>query len=150
MVLPQTAEYALRAMSHLARMPVGEEVRARDLAPAASIPLPYLSKVLRRLVVAGLLVSRKGHGGGFALARPAEEIRFLDVLESVDFGQEPMACAFGWDACDPDRPCPLHPAWAALKDSYADWAASTTLASVRDQPLSDRRRRRKTAPAPGS
>ena len=69
--ISQTAEYALRAMSHLAR-PDAAAMRAIDLARATQVPVHYLSKVLRRLVDAGLLHSQKGHGGGFVLARRAD------------------------------------------------------------------------------
>lgn len=130
MYLTQTAEYALRAMAHVASLGKGQAQRAQDMALATGIPLPYLSKILRRLVVAGLLVSQKGHHGGFVLARPARDIRFADILAAADYNPNPEACAFGWENCDPVHPCPLHPAWAQLKTSYSDWAASTTLAQV--------------------
>ncbi|MBW2295571.1 MAG: Rrf2 family transcriptional regulator, partial [Deltaproteobacteria bacterium] len=68
MVLSQTAEYALRAMAWLATAPTREPVRAKDLSVATGIPSHYLSKVMRRLVLAGLLISQKGQGGGFLLA----------------------------------------------------------------------------------
>jgi Rrf2 family protein len=150
MLLPQTAEYALRAMACVAVLPAGEGVRAQDLAERSGIPLPYLSKVLRKLVLAGLLTSRKGHHGGFTLARAPRQIRFLDVLEAVEYQNDPDACAFGWRACNPVRPCPLHPAWSELKLSFKQWGAHTTLADiavanpvpVRERPLPVRTRRR--------
>ena len=58
MLLPQTAEYALRAMAWLATIPQDEPVRARDLSQATGIPPHYLSKVLRRLVLADLRLVR--------------------------------------------------------------------------------------------
>lgn len=130
MFLPKTAEYALRAMAHLAGLPQGTEARGAELAEAADIPMAYLSKVLRKLVRAGLLTSRKGHHGGFALARPRARIRFLDVLHAADYEPDSDNCAFGWDRCNPAHPCPLHPAWARQKEQFLGWAATTTLADV--------------------
>ncbi|MCC6664181.1 MAG: Rrf2 family transcriptional regulator [Polyangiaceae bacterium] len=125
----QSAEYALRVMTCLAR---GDQIArtATDLAAEASVPVHYLSKVLRRLVAAGLLSSQKGHGGGFVLARPASKIRFADVLGAM--GEAPVGgrCAFGWGKCDAKNPCPLHPAWSALSDALQSWAGDTTLADV--------------------
>ena len=130
MFLPQTAEYALRAMAKLANTPKGEAVRATDLSQQTGIPSHYLSKILRRLVVAGLLSSRKGHGGGFKLARPLQYIRFLDILLAVGYRTDPDRCSFGWGNCNSDKPCPLHSAWSQLNTQFLDWAASTTLKDV--------------------
>lgn len=137
MLLTQTAEYALRAMAALASMPHDGPVPAKELSQITEIPSQYLSKVLRRLVLAELLVSRKGHGGGFTLAREPCEIRFMDVLRAVDAYPTHSLCAFGWGACNDKAPCPLHDAWQGMSEPFRDWAASTTLADVR----ADRRRR---------
>ena len=142
MYVTQTSEYALRAMAHLARLPSGESIRATDLSESTGIPSPYLSKILRRLVVAGLLQSQKGHGGGFSLALPPKQIRFQDILSASDYEPNPAHCAFGWGDCDPHHPCPLHPAWTRLKESMADWAEQHTLADVREPPPRTRRRGR--------
>lgn len=131
MYLSRTAEYALRTMASLARSGADcRRVRAKDLAPKVQVPLPFLSKVLGRLTAAGLLTSQKGHGGGFALAKGPEQIRFVDVLRAVDFEPAADHCLFGWEECDADNPCPLHPEWADLKEAIEDWARSRTLADV--------------------
>ena len=127
-LLPQTAEYALRALACLVAMPEG--ARSSDLARRSGVPPAYLQKVLRRLVAAGLLESQKGHGGGFRLTRVPDRIRFLDVLEATEVDIAPAACAFGWSRCDPARPCPLHPAWSELKETFREWAARMTLADA--------------------
>ena len=87
-------------------------------------------ELARRLTAAGLLTSQKGHHGGFALAREPEEIRFLDVLRAVDFEPTADHCLFGWENCDENNPCPLHPEWAALKERIEAWARTRTLADV--------------------
>ncbi|WP_373045964.1 RrF2 family transcriptional regulator [Vulgatibacter sp.] len=132
MLFNQTAEYALRAMAHLALLPEGTSVRARDLSAATGIPPDYVSKVLRRMVREGLLLSQKGHGGGFRLARPPAAIRFADVLAALDEGLDPERCAFGWGACGGHAPCPLHNAFSKLKAAVNTWASETTLADVGD------------------
>lgn len=142
MHLSATAEYALRAMAYLATLAPGASARASDLESATTASAAYLTKVLRRLVVAGLLVSQKGHHGGFALARPPARIRFLDILEAVGHAPDPTRCAFGWGECDPHAPCPLHPAWSEFTETFRVWATSTTLAGVKPTPA-----RRQPAPA---
>jgi len=130
MFVSQTAEYAIRAMSAIATLPEGIKIRATDLGGATEIPAPYLSKILRRLVVAELLVSQKGQGGGFSLARPAAEIPFIDILNAVDAFPTDGRCAFGWGNCDQLSPCPLHGAWSRLSHQLRDWANDTNLAEV--------------------
>jgi Rrf2 family protein len=137
MLVSQTAEYALRAMAGLATLPPDQPVRATDLSAATGIPSHYLSKVLRRLVLAGLLRSQKGQGGGFALARTPDQISFMDILTAVDAYPEDGRCAFGWDVCDEVHPCPLHGSWSRLNDQIRAWATGTTLADVRDFNRSD-------------
>ena len=144
-MLSRTAEYALRAMAHVASLPEGEFVRSAELAEHADVPVAYLSKVLRRLVLAGLLTSEKGHHGGFRLARPASKVTFSEILAAAE-GSEMVECAFGWSRCDALRPCPLHPAWTRLKRAYRSWAEGTTLAEIRDAPTTPSRRKRPRAP----
>jgi Rrf2 family protein len=130
MFISQTAVYAIRAMSAIATLPDGIKIRAADLGRATGIPGPYLSKILRRLVLAELLVSQKGQGGGFSLACPAAEIPFIDILNAVDAFPTDGRCAFGWGNCDQYSPCPLHGAWSRLSHQIRDWANDTYLAEA--------------------
>ena len=147
--LTQTAEYALRAMAWIASRSPTQPVRARDLSASTQIPAQYLSKILRRLVLAGVLESRKGRGGGFTLSRSPDRILFREILQAVDAYPREDRCAFGWGACDPTRPCPLHDSWSRMSAAFRDWAATTTFAQVQDVPIprSARRRRRVTRKA---
>lgn len=126
----QTAEYALRAMSCLAAQPSGTALTALALSDAACVPAHYLSKILRKLVEAGLLSSQKGHGGGFVLARAPTRVRLADILAAVDELPTGGRCAFGWGNCDARHPCPLHDAWSRLNIAFCEWAEGTTLAEV--------------------
>lgn len=130
MRLTQTAEYALRAMAYLANLPEGQAIRARDLAVPTAVPPHYLSKLMRHLVVAGLIHSQKGHGGGFVLARPKEQITLEAVLAAANVSLVQDECAFGWNHCNSGQPCPLHTAWAQLRGACIQWARHTTLADL--------------------
>jgi len=115
-------------MTYLARTKPDERVRSRDLAKAVDIPPAFLSKIMRSLTTNGLLDAQKGHNGGFMLARPASEIRFIDVLQAVDFEPSSAQCLFGLGNCNVNNPCPLHPEWAALKKQIENWAEVHSLA----------------------
>ncbi len=140
-MLSQTAIYALRAMACLALSP-GESMRTRDLSEASDVPPHYLSKILRRLVLGGLLTSQKGRGGGFLLSRPPAEITFHQILDAVDEAPVQGVCAFGWGACDTENPCPIHGAWSEMSGGVMRWACETTLADISPLDLQTQQRRR--------
>ncbi len=135
MHLPQTAEYALNAISHIASYTPLQSVRAKDLSVITRIPLPYLSKVLRRLVSQGLLQAQKGHGGGFVITRALEQINVAQILKAVDYDTNNEDCIFGWGQCSTAAPCPLHPSWFKVKKMFHKWAEETTLAQIRKEAI---------------
>ena len=120
MPLNQTARYGLRAMAVLASLPAGEALPAKGLSELTGIPVHYLSKIMRRLVVSKLVIARRGHGGGFSLAKPARKITFAEILSATDSSGEPDACAFGWGECDPENECPLHGTYQRLKEAVSE------------------------------
>lgn len=130
MRLSQTVEYALRAVTYLTTITEGEYVTAVDISRSAGIPVHYLSKILRRMVTRGFLISRKGHGGGFTLVRPLDSIRLHDVLQAVDYRFDSDRCVWGWPSCSSARPCPLHNSWVEVKEAFQNWARKTTLADL--------------------
>jgi Rrf2 family protein len=74
------------------------------------IPYRFLRKIVRRMVEAELVCSRRGKGGGLALARPAEEISFLDVMRAMDpHGAMLNVCLSDHgDGCTRRQRCPMH------------------------------------------
>lgn len=105
-MLSQTIEYALRAMTHLAALEQGAAMNSEMIADRTKVPKGYLSKILRDLVVAELVISQRGPNGGFTLARPADKISILDVITAVDPIQRIKKCPLGNPAHV--QLCPLH------------------------------------------
>lgn len=89
-----TVEYALRAMTCLGTRP-GGPITTEAIAQQTQVPAGYLAKVMRDLVVAGLVVSQRGPNGGFVLALPAERITVLDIVYAVDPIERIRACPAG-------------------------------------------------------
>lgn len=105
-MISQTTEYALRAMVHLAALDPGVTINSETLAARTKVPQGYLSKILRDLVVAELITSQRGPNGGFALARPADSITMLEVINAVDPILRIRKCPLGNPAHL--NLCPLH------------------------------------------
>ena len=131
-MISQTAEYALRAVVCLARSHghrlTGEEISARTDVPGA-----YLSKVLKLLVQAGLLLSQRGRSGGFLLAQPLHEVNILQVVNAVDSIQRIHGCPLGLPEHEHEL-CALHrrvdQAIAATENAFE----KTTLAELMADP----------------
>lgn len=113
--LTHSARYALSAMVVLGRLGEADRISVVELAAEAAVPDAFLSKLLRHLGRHGIVDGMKGHHGGYRLARPASQIKLVDVLNALDehAGADKLECALGARPCNPDRPCALHHRWQA-------------------------------------
>lgn len=102
----QTTEYALRAMACLAMRP-NDLVPTPVLAEQTKVPANYLAKVLQHLSGAKLIKGRRGVGGGYKLARPASEIRLLEVINAVTVVSRIESCPLGLSSHGSNL-CALH------------------------------------------
>ncbi|HBS50570.1 MAG TPA: Rrf2 family transcriptional regulator [Rhodobacteraceae bacterium] len=84
MKLSTKGRYAMVALADIALQPEGRLVTLGEIAQRQSVSLPYLEQLFVKLRRAGLVESVRGPGGGYRLARPATEIRAVDVLAAVD------------------------------------------------------------------
>ena len=84
MIYSRSAEYAIRSLVYLARVPDGKFAMVRQIAEKERIPAHFLAKILQELTRKGLLRSSKGPSGGFALKVPARQIKLLNLVEALD------------------------------------------------------------------
>ena len=84
MKLSTKGRYAVVALVDLATARGGAPVSLAEISRRQDISLPYLEQLFVRLRRAGLVLSARGPGGGYRLARPAAEINLVDVLDAVD------------------------------------------------------------------
>ena len=128
--LTRGAEYAIRAMSYLARFPEGHVASLHEIGEAQDIPESFLAKILQSLVRAGLTVSQRGAHGGFALARPAAEITMRDVIEAVDGPVALNQCVLWPEDCRRSGDCETHKAWAKAQAQLMDVLDTVTLSTL--------------------
>lgn len=130
-MLSTTSEYALRALTHLARLPRGGSMLGRELAEQAEIPANYLSKVLLALRNAGLVATARGSGGGYWLLRPPDAIHLLDVVELFEGPVTRPTCVLrSHRPCDEKNSCAAHEQWKNVRAAYAQFLEATTLAEI--------------------
>jgi len=84
MKLSTKGRYAMVALTDIALQPSGNLVTLGEIAQRQNISLPYLEQLFVKLRRAELVMSVRGPGGGYRLARPTSEIRVVDVLTAVD------------------------------------------------------------------
>jgi Rrf2 family nitric oxide-sensitive transcriptional repressor len=113
-MLSKTAEYALRAMTCLAEQP-SQLLTTQWIAETSQVPSDYLAKVLNSLAEADLVLSQRGRNGGFSLARPAEELTVLEIVNAVDPIRRIPYCPLG-KVEHGEHLCPLH---RELDNAYA-------------------------------
>jgi len=97
----QATNYALHTMLYFVALPPGTTVGVQQLA-ALQTPSPtYLSKILTKLVKAGLIESSPGVHGGYKLAKPKNDLSFLDVIQAIEGTASLFHCSAGLqhDAC---------------------------------------------------
>jgi Rrf2 family protein len=129
-MLSNTAEYALRAVIHLAEHEGEGLVRVEDVARELDVPRNYLSKILHALVKRGILASLRGPRGGFRLAVPSSLVSLYDVVEPFDDIEARRTCLLGGQACGDDVPCAVHERWKDVATEVAAFFRETKLADV--------------------
>jgi Rrf2 family transcriptional regulator, cysteine metabolism repressor len=78
-------DYACRVLAQLARIHGTDELaHIEELARVEAVPANYLVQILSELRNGGLIISRRGKQGGYALARPPKEISLYDILRLIE------------------------------------------------------------------
>jgi FeS assembly SUF system regulator len=127
MRLSNLADYAVVILAAAARKPDGR-VNASLLAEETGVPLPTAQKLVGRLAAAGLVVSSRGTGGGFRLARHATEISLADIVEAVEGPIAMTACVeAGTHDCCVEHSCRVKPHWDAVNDAMRGALAGVSL-----------------------
>lgn len=82
MRITHEADYAIRVVYCLAE--AGEKLSSKEIAEQSGITLWFALKILRKLILAGIVKSYKGSAGGYELNRPASEISLGELVECID------------------------------------------------------------------
>lgn len=123
MKLSVKVEYGCRVLAQLARIyGTGELAHIESLARTEAVPANYLVQILSDLRTGGLIVSRRGKQGGYALARAPETISLLEIVNLIDGGL--MELGGSPDGFSGKR---VHQVWQELRSALEEKARAITL-----------------------
>jgi FeS assembly SUF system regulator len=129
--MTRLTDYGFVLLTHIARHPERLTRNAPELALAAKLPLPTVSKILKILAREGLLVPHRGAKGGFSLARPPEDITVADVITALEGPIALTECsAHGTDRCEIEALCPVTSNWRRINRAVLDALSGITLAEM--------------------
>jgi len=130
MQINRATDYAVRVTIHLAMIPAPARVAGPVLARAIGAPESFVSKVLQKLVQAGLVASERGMRGGFELARRAEDISLLEVVEAIEGPTQLNLCLPPQSNCDRKDWCGAHLVWAEAQAALVKVLGAASIAQL--------------------
>jgi FeS assembly SUF system regulator len=128
--ITKQTDYGIVLLSLFARGHGGRIYTARDLANEARIGLPMVSKILKLLVHAGLLVSQRGVKGGYHLARDPGRITIADILAALEGPVALTECSSDSSDCQVESSCPVRKPWTRINDAIREALERVTLAEM--------------------
>jgi len=131
LTLTKRGEYGIRLLKYLTRQGPDARMTAAQLAEECDIPAGNVPTVVSTLSRAGILTCSPGRYGGCGLARPAEKIFALEVIEALEGSLDIPHCLLDSRRChDKDPECAVHDAWSKGRDAAIMSLATTSLAEV--------------------
>jgi FeS assembly SUF system regulator len=117
--MSKLADYGSVLTTYMARRPLQTVHTAADLATGTRLPAPTVSKILKLLGKAGLLVSQRGVKGGYSLARHPGQITLADIIRALEGGPVSLTdCTSGsHDSCERETECLVSHQWQYINDA---------------------------------
>ncbi len=130
MQITRQADYAVRAVLHVAQLGEDERLATSVIAEEENIPLPFLAKIVSQLSVKGILDAMRGASGGVRLARNPENISLLEVIEAIDGEISLNRCVLNADACPTSVTCPVREVWCDVQRDLVLRLKNTSFAQL--------------------
>jgi FeS assembly SUF system regulator len=109
---------------------------ARDIALQTHLSVPTVSKLLKKLTAAGLLMSVRGVSGGYRLQKSPEEISVADILFALDEQRGIIECHMKSSDCSLGKVCGIQTNWRIISQAVESALSSVSLASLAQPHLS--------------
>jgi len=108
---------------------------ASELAERAGLEVPTVSKLLKPLAQAGLVEGFRGANGGYRLARPANAISLIEIVEAMEGPVGMTECSVHGGNCGIEDQCGVRANWRRINDVVAEALRSVTLAQMLSAPV---------------
>jgi Rrf2 family protein len=131
MQIPRRVDYGLRAVIYLSDQDPEKCCSIAEIAKRQGVPRKFLEKIIQDLIRGGLIKSKRGSLGGYALARPADAISFYDVIEAIEGPISVNACLDDEMGCDQLPRCTMIGVWTEIQRSVTEVLSRTTIAALR-------------------
>lgn len=129
--IAKLTDYAIVLLTHFARKGGPSVLNARDLAAEARLPLPTVSKLLKLLLRAGVLVSHRGVAGGYSLARRPGEITVAQIIAALEGPIAMTECSSDTHGlCTLESTCPTQSNWRKISTAVRRALEDLTLADM--------------------
>ncbi|MFA5255741.1 MAG: Rrf2 family transcriptional regulator [Candidatus Omnitrophota bacterium] len=128
-LISRNTDYAVRAICYIAKKRPAV-VSVAELVKKIKIPRPFLRKILQTLNSEGMLISYKGKGGGFRLARKPEAVYLTDIMEAFQGPFKLNECFFKRKICPDRNKCCLKKKIDSIERMVYRELRSITLGSV--------------------
>jgi Rrf2 family protein len=125
-------------MVHLAGLPAGSRTTRDELATHGDVPEHFLSKILQSLARSGLIAAHRGMTGGYELARPAESVTLLDVVEAMEGPLVLNVCVAERPSCHRKNWCSVHRVWAEAQQALASVLRAATIRQLAEEAANNR------------
>jgi FeS assembly SUF system regulator len=112
--MSKLTDYGLVLLTHMAQAGALEVLTAHELAAASKVPLPTVSKILKELSRAGVVISHRGRRGGYALAKPAGQISVAAVIEALEGPVALTECSVTDGGCSLEADCLAKSHWGPI------------------------------------
>ncbi len=130
-LLSKTCMYGIRAVLYLTSLEQKESyVHIRQISEHLHLSFHFLTKILQNLAAHNIINSYRGPNGGVSLARPAREIKLMEVINAIDGKDSFRGCILAFPGCGEEAPCPLHAHWGDTRDRIKSAFENTTLAEL--------------------
>jgi len=138
-------EYAIHGLVYLARglSGVTSDVLSKkapdrvillsNIAKETAVPESYLRKVFQTLSKRGIVMSQRGVGGGYFLARKPEEITLRDVVEAIEGFIPAYCCREFRRKCSIGENCPIRKSFDRARDSMYEVLEGTTIKRLAEE-----------------
>ena len=133
MRLTTKGRYAVTAMLDLAFKQDSGPVSLMEISERQDISLSYLEQLFALLRRRGVVVSARGPGGGYSLAREARHISIADIINAVDEGYDVTACNQSQHPCQNGATCLSHNLWVELSQQIHDFFNGISLGDLMER-----------------